>query len=385
MSQLNLNSNILIFPQLPTSAGAASLGAIALDLTGETLHMCGQIYFAGGYSSDSKTISAAGGGKIHWRTSTVTFANAGTTFKVGIQDLSSASNPSQGDGTFDVYASFTGGGGGITGGAAQSSTMTSGSKTLTHGQDIAVTFEMTARAGADSVTPCATNPPKGISAFGYPGCTDNTSGSYVRSGSAYPMAIIQFDDGTLAYFVDQIFMIASSATVDFALDTATADEYANIFYNTVPVNVIGVTLNAYPLTSVSADSEVILYSDPLGTPVAERTYVWDATISQGVATGGKKILFATPFLMRPYTSYAISLRPTVNAQSVRTYSNDMPLAAIGSALGFGQYCYAARRLNNTGPFADYNGGTAKTRYMHIALITDSSGQDSHFAQSQIGM
>ena len=385
MSLVNLNGTLIEIPNLSGRSGGAALSTVTLNATGETMHQVGEIYFAGGYTSASKTISAAGGGKIIWASGAVTFANAGTTFKVGIEDVSAVSNPAQGDGTLDVYTSFTGGGGGITASAVQTSTMTSGTKSLTWGQQVAITFEMTAMAGADSVAVGHSNPARGQATWGFPMCSDNTGGSYARTSSAFPNAIIQFDDGTYGYIVGTQFVPATSSNLAFALDTGTADEYGNIYNLRVARSIIGFVIDGYPQTSAAADAEVILYSDPLGTPVAERAYTWDATISQGSTSGEKMGLFSTPYRYLPGVPIMISVRATVNAQSVRLYYNNMPTEAVGNIFGYGQYCYAARRLNNSGAFADYNGGTAKTRYMGIALLVDTSGQDSHFAHSQIGM
>jgi len=385
MSQINLGGALFEIPNIPGRAGSASISNVTLNATGETLHMCGQVYFAGGYSAASKTISAAGGGKIYWYSATNTFADAGTTFKIGIQDLSTASNPAQGDGSFDVYASLAGGGGGVATNAVNATTMTSGTKSLVWGQQIATTFEMTARAGADSVQIAYGNPQRGSSSWALPMCSDNTGGSYARTVSAYPMGVIQFDDGSLAYIVGSYFLAGTSSTQDFALNSGAADEYGNCYRNTVPVSVIGAVINGYPYTSTSADCEVIIYSDPFGTPVAERIYVWDATIGQTTVTGEKDLMFSSPFIMLPNTDYVIAVRPTVDAQNMRIYYNSMPTEAIGSAFGFGQYCYSVRRLNNTGAFSDYNGGTAKTRYMHIAILSNAAGQDVNNASFHLGI
>ena len=123
---------------------------ITLDATGETCFMIGHLMLENPLGG-SKTISSAGGGSIVWRTGAVTFANASTTFRVGLQDLSTSSAPAQGDGTFDVQAAFTGGGGGVTASSVQTSVMTTGTKTLSHGDKIAISFSMAARGGTDSV------------------------------------------------------------------------------------------------------------------------------------------------------------------------------------------------------------------------------------------
>ena len=64
MSQNFLGGTIQERPVLPSFAAGAGLNQVTLNATGETAHMCGAVYFSGGYSASGKTISAAGGGKI---------------------------------------------------------------------------------------------------------------------------------------------------------------------------------------------------------------------------------------------------------------------------------------------------------------------------------
>ncbi len=385
MSQIQTGTLVETPELLNRSGNTVPNVVVTLDATGETLHMSGAIYFADGYSSTAKTLSAAGSGKIIWLTNTVTFANAGSTFKVGLQDLSTASSPCQGDGTFDVYAEFTGGGGGISSAATNTSTMTSGTKTISWGQEIAISFEFTARAGADSITVNTVAPHRRGANFSLPMCSDNTSGSYARTANTAPMAILQFDDGSLGFIIGTIFYSAVGS-VSYALDTGTADEYCNIITFSTPRRIIGAAVNSLLVTSQAVDAEIILYSDPLGTPVAERTYIYDGTIAPTFTQSGEKlIMFSSPYNVNPNTPIALSVRATVNGQSVRIYYIDEPTLAIANAFCYGDWCYAGSRLDNTGPFADYNGGTAKTRHFGFAVISDTIGQDSTFATSTIGI
>lgn len=114
MSQVYVANGFLQLPQY-INHGATGQASTILNATGETLFMVGHVWLENPLSG-AKTISAAGGGSIVWRSGSVTFSNGSTVFDVGIQDVSTATAPAQGDGTFDVYASFTGGGGGVTSG-----------------------------------------------------------------------------------------------------------------------------------------------------------------------------------------------------------------------------------------------------------------------------
>ncbi len=97
-----------------------------MDGAGESQAFIGKVFLEAG--TGSKTISSAGG-KIRWRSGTVTFANAGTNFRIGIQDVASTGLE---DGTFDVYADLVGGTDTITGSADQLTAMETGTKTISH-------------------------------------------------------------------------------------------------------------------------------------------------------------------------------------------------------------------------------------------------------------
>src|SRR4030095_12915179 len=91
-----------------TSAKASGSGTAMNAATAKTA-MIGRVYISGRPGS-AKTIIAAVGGSISFRTGTVTFANAGTTIDLGIQDVDTANGPTaRPDGSFDVSRTLTGG------------------------------------------------------------------------------------------------------------------------------------------------------------------------------------------------------------------------------------------------------------------------------------
>ncbi len=376
MSQVRLTAGISKYPnfvQLDANIGST----IALNAGGETAHAVGYIMLENP-NGGSKTISAAGGGAIIWRTSAVTFSNAGTTFKVGIQDVSTVSSPSQGDGTFDVEASFTGGGGGITGAATQTSVMTSGTKTIAQGQLVSITFSMTARGGADTVSLQL----KAIAAYpsapNLPTVTNNTSGAYVKS-SILPNCYIRFNDGTIGWFLGHPYYELQPTSLTFNSTTVTFDEYGNIINSPGTFDALGI----YVLITAgtAADFELILYSNPLGTPVAERTVVVDATQLGSATSNIVEVLFTSPFTIKRNTDYAISVRPTTSTGITLIYM-DSKNAIDG--LASSQF-YACKRLDNTGAFSDYNGGTAKTRVVMMGLMGASMEQGVNMCSGQVGV
>ncbi len=379
MSQVFVNQ----VNRLPFLAQADSTGytSVTLNAAGETVFAIGHILLQNPIGG-SKTISAAGGGSIVWRTGTTTFANAATTFKVGIQDVAASSAPAQGDGTFDVEASFTGGGGGVTSAAVQTSVMTSGTKTIAHGDLIAVVFSMTARGGTDSVLVNFNNNGIYPATPNLPTSTNNTTGAYLKTSAALPNCYIVFNDGSIGYFGGFPFQAVAPTGVAINSGTATADEYGNIVNLNTTYMAYGLFFNGL-LASTSSDFELILYSNPLETPVAERTITVDVSKIGSVAVAQIEVVFSVPFAMKANTNYAITCRPTT-ANNVTIYYLDA-LTTEAKLTMYGSSIYACRRLDNTGAFSDFNAGTAKTRTTLIGLLGVHMEQGVNMCSGQVGV
>lgn len=364
----------IIPPRLQMINSGAS--TITCNATGEKAHFIGDLWLenpAGG----SKTISSAGGGSIVWRAGGVTFANGGSTFKVGIQDVSAANTPAQGDGTFDVEASFTGGGGGITATAWNTSVMTSGTKTLAHGDAICIAFEMTAAGGADSVSiaKCV-----GDFTLGWPCTMENLTGSWVRS-SGRPLAYIVFDDGSKgAIFGGGNINGSSQVSVNSG---SSPDEYGNLI--NIPIEFIADGIELFGTIPNNADFELILYSDGLGTPVAEKTVTVDATMLGNTTSGRIIKLFPSSLIMKPNRNYVVAIRPTTANNVTISYIDTNTVAGGGTFGPPNSYYYAVNRTNQSGAFADYNGGTAKTRLMQISVVGQYLDQGINKGNLHIGI
>lgn len=368
-----------------TLTGGGAYTAITLNATGEVCVFAGSVILENPLGG-SKTISAAGSGKIVWQSGTTTFADAGTTFEVGIQDISTVASPTQGDGTFDVVASFTGGGGGVTSAATQTSVMTSGTKTIANGDMIAIVFSATAIGGVDSIIVNAIKVANTgfLSNAGFPAVMSNTAGSYVKQSSTAPNACVIFDDGSIGWLYGAGFASTQPVQLTFNSGSATADEYGNFLQYPFTFLAEGIQFTGQ-LSGTSADAELLLYTDPLGTPSAIRTITLDATQWPSVSNTVNSIfIFPTPYLLKANTPYAISLRPTTT-NNVSLFYRDVDIASNGKSQDMGTYNYAVNRLNNTGAFADYNGGTAKTRQMAISLLSSSVEQGVSYASYRLGI
>lgn len=342
-----------------------------IDAADEYVHWTGHLWLPA--RSGSKTISAAGGGKIHWMVgaATITFANASTNLRVGIQDVSATGGPARGDGTFDVYADLVGGTDTITAATFRTDAMESGTKTLTHGDHFAIVIGMTARGGTDLVRV------KGVASLGLnsPQTVLQTSGPAYAAVSNTCICAIEFDDGTFGFF-DGGWVTSTGigfAALSWHLDS-TPDEYANIFQVPFPCSIDAVTA-CVTATNTDSDYEIILYSDPLGTPTVIETITVDA--AHHIAYGAYRIYqrpLATVRTLLANTDYAIALRPTSgNPNNIGVGYHDVADVAHWDAHSLGDKCYIGSRSGQTGAFS-----TTTTRRIHslgvrVCALDDGAG------------
>ena len=320
-----------------------------IDAAGESVAFIGKMYIEG--AASSKTISSAGG-KIFFRAGTVTFANAGTNFRIGIQDVASTGLE---DGTFDVYADFTGGGGGLTTNTFFQKAMTTGSKTINHGDVIAIVFEMTTRGGTDSVIITGYNPRTQITVTNstFPYKTQDTGTGPARSNAGIAGASIIFDDGTIGW-IEMAYMHPYTAANTSYTQTSTPDEYAAVFQVPFKCRVRGGYLNVGSIASTD-NFDIILYSDAEGTPVAERTVSVDPNYTGSTSNNNVpyNIDFSS-FELTPGEWYALACRPTTSNDVTIWYNN--LTTTFGNIykkpLPFGANCKFSARTNQSGAFTE---------------------------------
>lgn len=339
---------------LPT---LAALGNTTVDAANEACIMVGQVFTEDG---GSHTIDTSGSSSIGWRTATVTFANAGTSVKVGLAAVNAAAGPAvRAVNTsdvidFDVFAQFTGGGGGITTGAWQESVPTSGSKTIANGELVAFAVQAITRAGADSILVSAA--PSSAGNQSRPSVT-NFAGSYADAGRI-PNVVITFSDGTLGFFVGGHVASIGTSTQTWNSGSGTI-EYGNLFQAPFPMNVYGLYFSA----SLGGNTDAILYTDPLGTPAAAKTDPID--LNQLGAPGLTSIhhsWFASPYSVPANTPVAAILKPASATNISMTYKT-YNAAAHQKSEAFGTNGYAVNRAS--GAFAAQN--SSKDRFV-IGLI-----------------
>lgn len=339
-----------LFPDL--LALPISFTSATIDAATEKVAMIGRLFIAG-RPAGTKTLST---GTIQYRTQAVTFANGGTTVDIGIQGVSAVAGLiAQPDGTFTVKTTLTGGGGGITASAWNTATMNSGTTSLSHGDLIAVVWDMTARAGADSVLISTQNPwlNQGIS-FGVPTTNVFVSSAWqttVTSGSARgPNVIIVFDDGTLGW-IDYTVPCSVSNNTEFWQDSTNPDERGMIFQ--VPWDCKFDAVWAYGAPNNSSGGFTLkVYSDPLGTPSS----IASVTVNpfQTSVAGGNQLIIealASEVSLSKGTDYAVTMRSSATGgNNTFLYSATLGNEAHRAAINGTTTLKKASRQNDTGAF-----------------------------------
>lgn len=333
---------------------------LIMDAANEAAIMVGHLWWEDG---GSHTIDTTGSSSIQWRSGAITFANAGTTFKVGIGAVDATTGPpvravNVADViTQDVAAVLTGAGGGVTANAWQTSVPTTGTKTIANGDLVAVSMQMTARGGVDTIQASTvayvvTSPRPVVTSF--------TSGAYGNSGTL-PNVVVVASDGTRGYIYGGSVASLTTTTQTWN-NTSGTKEYGNILRFSFPVRAYGIVVG----NSFAGNCDLVLYSDPLGTPAAMSGGTISVDLNQistsNVLSDGR-FLLASPIDLAASTDYAVIAKPT-SATNVgmnyKTYND----AGHQNSDWLGADCYAINR--NTGAFASQNSN--KDRYAIGLLV-----------------
>lgn len=326
-----------------------------LDAANEAAIFIGRIITSDG---SSHTIDTTGSSSLQWRTDTSTFANAGTTVKVGLAAVDAATGPPARAAnaadviTFDVSRSMTGGGGGITSGAWQTHVPTAGTKTIANGDLVAFAVQMTARAGADSVTvrsAAATS-----NSMSLPSVTGFTGAAYAAVTSL-PCAIIVFSDGAIGWFyATDVFSVANNRSFNSG---SSPNEYGQLYNFPFSYRVYGI----YGWVAAAADCDIVLYSDPLGTPVAEKTVAIDSNTVAAATVRRFSVLFPAPYDVAANASVAAVFKP--GGSNITVYYKTLADAAHRVTDSGGTSSYGVSRAS--GAFANAN---SSLDHYYIALL-----------------
>lgn len=332
-----------------------------IDAAGESVAYVGQIFLSTGHGTSATLNSSCSISYLNGP-SAPTFANTSTVVRVGVQDV--ATNGIE-DGEWDVYGEITGGSGLIVDDKITTVAMTNGTKTITHGDRIAIVIELMSVGGTDNIKPgysptsLAVNPHITV---------DNAGTNTPTKSSASPNGMINFTDGVFGHFGEQTVPIELKQN-SFS-SSSTPDEYAIIFqlpFDATITRLIG----AVGEVDLTEDAELILYTDPLGTPTtnSQMTIAVSAAECGYTATGSGYMDFelSVPFQASKNTTYAIAYRPTTTG--LRTLiTKVLPTADVRTLSIFGNTVYGGVRTNQTGAFT-----TSTTEIADLGCIISHIG------------
>lgn len=305
----------------PITGAAPAFVSSVVDAAGEYVDMIGMVHWDG-LPSSAKTVSNAGG-KVVWRTGAVTWATLNSTLRISIQDLNLTTGlPPRGDGTDDVHLDIVQGTTALAANTTYSSggqsAFTTGSKSIAHGQLIAIRFALTVRNGTDLVNINSKNATRAA----FPLVVHNTTS--VATVAATPNVMLVADDGTVGWLAGSAFVnLLTTRTYDSA---PTPDEYGNTFQFPIGIEVCGLQHYISCNTGTGAGTDFSLFTDPLGTPVIAREYVHDqqhfvgATAATSYHIG--TILFDSPIEIAANTKFALTARPQDTTSDLSTIEHD---------------------------------------------------------------
>lgn len=279
------------------------VNAITLDATGESVSVIGRLWIEG-TPGGTKVLSAGGGGSIFTRMSAVTLANGSSVFDIGIQDVSTSTGLE--DGTFDVSGSWVSAAA-PTANIWNKKVMDTGTKTMAHGDLIAIVANFTTRAGADSLSFRRFASQTQTMAFPY-GSAD--TGTLAKATTAL-MAMIVFDDGTRGWIHGFTLPASSNTSISFHVSSA-LDEYCNIFTPTATMQISAIAQCVFNV--VAGDTyEIILYEDPMGARTFLETVTPDPDVNSSTNATSYDWQLITPVTLAAGVTYGVSARPlTVN-------------------------------------------------------------------------
>lgn len=361
------NAGILVSPLSGLSnaiLGTSTSSSGTVNAAGESVSVIFKIHIDG--LATNKVLSAAGGGKIHWIPGSNTFADAGTNLRIGLQDVGATGLE---DGTFDVYADLVGGTDTLTNGTPKTTVMETGTKTVNHDDLLALSFEFTTRAGSDTLSFVVSN-----STHNFPYRTEDTGAGPTKPDAACPLFTIEFDDGTLGWAFP--LYLYTTAGVTYA-SNSTPDEYALVFKMPVSCTMSRVQVAVGNIGSVDA-FEVVIYSDPLGTPSADQTVTIDPNMVGSPFSTSMYSVNITPYSLIKDTYYAIAVRPTT--------TNSIILARLNFGSGnsnlrgvtmLGTNWSSGSRTNQSGAFTEDTEKIPQINFYISELHDGAGGGSSH--------
>ena len=299
----------LYFPPFETPMGT-SVGT--LDLTGEKYAMMGHVYF-NDRPTDAKAFNT---GSILYRTATCVWAAAagGTTMDVGIQGVATTGPMARPNGSYSVKRTLASPVG-VTSAAWNTAVMNTGALSLTHGDLIAVVWDMTLRGGSDSVQVTAQIPPYVANLQAqFPTTNAFFGGNWQSSGvvgnaQRWPNVILVTDDGTLGTIAPTCPL--NTVLTDQYSASINPDERGMVFQVPFNCTIDGLWAFMGIADAGQSDFNIKLYSNPtLSTPTQLVSVPHTAERMSGL--GAESIVHKpiAPLNLAKNTDYLVSLEAT---------------------------------------------------------------------------
>lgn len=398
MTLAALNGQPIQFPILPTqyrhgqgwryTLSNDNMGT--MDAANEQLAYLGNAFIHDG--SSSKTLSSAGG-KIHWLGGTaITFANAGTTVRLGLQGVVSASSASSPDDTFGAYKDLVGGTDTLTANAFHATAMATGTSTVTNNAPIAVVWNMTGRGGSDAVR--MGQPIIGTTTYlGFPGMSGNTAGTWAPSSSIIgrygpPCLLLEFDDGTFGSIMGGMFVPATVSTHSAVQSSSNPDEIGCRFVLPFAATLWGVEFPCRPNSAAGSGTmaNMRLCSGAAATPTLVEQVDIDgfeffASTNASFVTRKR---FATPRDLTAGTTYYVSLR----SPSTMTWTHEYLTYSVAGHMGWmplGTAAYKVTREADTAGTGAFTEVTADCYPVTLLFskLSDNAGGGGGLAANPI--
>lgn len=363
------------FGGIPTSIGGAipfnyfdgrTLAATntTLDASLEAIIMYGQIFNSDG---GTHTIDTSGSSKMGFLTgASLVFANHGTALKFGLADMELGTGPAARAKnvtdtiTFDVSKQWLGDDAhGMASSTWHEAAPDAGAKTIAHGDFVAFAVQMVTRGGATDLINVACGGTG--TAPNRPGITNFTGGAYA-AGTVTPNCFIKYSDGATGIFIGSYIFSTAGTTTNFNSGSS-PNERGNLFVPTVPLKIVGIWC---PGVNPAADFDVVLYSDPLGTPSAQKTISVDANaVGSANVNRNLSVLFPAAYSNAANAPVAAIIKPGGSNAGVTHVG--MFAAEHNLCRNMGTNCYAVNRSGGSGAFAAQNSN--KDIY-NISLLVD---------------
>lgn len=334
-----------------------------MDAVDEKVALLGTLAVVGG--ATSKVFSSAGA-KLHFRTANVTWAGT-TTVRIGLQAYDATTQARIPDGVYTTYGELIRGTDTVTANTWTTCNMSSGTATLSHGDDVAIVFHMTARGGSDRVDV------NGMSAV-----TSNVAATsifttvWVAQANNVPAVVVEFDDGTFATLKTSAPYSVGGGTSYSA--ASNPDEYAQLF--TVPfrctVNGAEVVIAYASTGNENRNATVSIYSDPTGTPVL----IASDTVSGAHAINSSSYQRAqaswAAVTLEPGVVYACAVKAEGSSTFTFAYS-DLGNAEYRVLFPGGTDLQSGTRNNSSGAFGSLSTTRMYPFWLLLSGVDDGNG------------